>query len=116
MSHSQTKKITKMKNLHNIIQKNMESFDEKFGENSELAKFLTLKYGTHIHHAPMFNAIKELFLSSQLSIIQAIDEWAEQMKEKCPEGFEQCFETHKEHKEVLSDLHSFLNEAKNKLQ
>ena len=128
-----------MKNLHDIIQKNSEMFDTKFtrlvhfhrgevviqsadgsypiGQN-EKGEFTTNP----------FDVIKAFFLSSQLSIIQAIDEWAESKKEsvidnpRC-EGngcklSNLCWSCTKVvgHNSALSELHSFLEEAKTKLQ
>lgn len=82
----------------------MEEFDEKFPIN-------TRKYTTELAQGwvDLTNDLKKDFkvysLSSQLSIIQAIDEWAEK---NCKErGAERIY---------LSDLRSFLKEAKNKLQ
>jgi hypothetical protein len=89
-----------MKNLHDIIQKNMEEFDEKF-------PFGILLENDPDNYAP---EIKSHLLSSQLSIIQAIDEWAEDNVWNCGDRLSP------ENVVSLSDLRSFLKEAKTKLQ
>lgn len=102
-----------MKNLHDIIQKNMEEFDEKF-------PFGILLENDPDNYAP---EIKFHFLSSQLSIIQAIDEWAEKNKKEEPKkcacrGDRLRCQWHTQyigHNSALSDLRSFLN-TKIKLQ
>jgi predicted restriction endonuclease len=52
-----------MKNLHDIIQKNSETFEKEF-------KYL---YGDKFAYDTDYPKVKKYFLSSQLSIIQAID-------------------------------------------
>ena len=108
-----------MKNLHDIIQKNMEEFDEKFYRLEAFVKEGII-YGKDgaIHvdkNGNQLNAIKDLFISSQLSIIQAIDEWAESNKVKDVNECENMNSGEIRNK-TLSELHSFLNNAKTKLQ
>lgn len=42
--------------MNQDIEKKIKEFEEKFGKDSELVKFLVLKYGTHVFHEPMFEA------------------------------------------------------------
>jgi hypothetical protein len=107
--------------LHEIIQKNMETFDEKFPIN-------TRKYTTELAQdwADLMNDLKKDFkshlLSSQLSIIQAIDEWAEKAKKEHPKGDPRQYNDAENtvatwaggNNNALSDLRSFLEEAKTK--
>ena len=51
------------------IQEIEKEFEEQFGKDSELNKFLTLKYGTHIHHEPVFQAIKDFLRDSHLKYL-----------------------------------------------
>ena len=60
--------------MNNFIDKKTEEFDKKLGKNSELNKFLVLKYGSYIHHESAFNLIKEF-------ISQALTEQQEAVKE-----------------------------------
>ena len=105
--------------LHDIIQKNMEEFDEKFhpGNGYELL----LKSPNHFQMYDVTFGIKNHLLSSQLSIIQAIDEWAGDNKIKdIPEnwltGYNRLHTEDIRHNRTLSELRSFLEEAKSKLQ
>lgn len=108
-----------MKNPHDIIQKNSETFEKDFVVRHETADPV-VRYTDAIK-------IKQFLLSSQLSIIQAIDEWAE--KNKYPKRStvdelgrhvepSEAFEIAKERgfNSALSDLRSFLKEAKTKLK
>ena len=99
-----------MKNLHDIIQKNMEEFDEIAYPvvRSEL-----------IGDEKALERLKSHLLSSQLSIIQAIDEWVE--KKQAPlflqqDGMSKDWLQEDAYKVALSDLRSFLEEAKTKLK
>jgi hypothetical protein len=100
--------------LHDIIQKNMEEFEKKFVEHCSDGNILGKDSPNEVKKA------KSFILSSQLSIIQAIDEWAErEIKE-----YEQLSDRSKNTevkksangaRKSLSDLRSFLN-TKTKLQ
>jgi hypothetical protein len=61
-----------MKNLHDIIQKNMEEFDEKY-------TWQRLGYMSNVASDMMVKELKSHLLSSQLSIIQAIDEMIDEV-------------------------------------
>ena len=99
-----------MKNLHDIIQKNMEEFERLevriSSPNSEgdveLWKRMKLLLPTAFDL--MKPDIKKFLLSSQLSIIQAIDEWAEKkLQDK---------EISNGYYNAINDLRSFLSGAK----
>ena len=117
-----------MKNLHDIIQKNSEMFDEAFPPEIllfELPSSVTDVRGTvrKMNRDIMFfngkyvpkEHIKSFILSSQLSIIQAIDEWAEKTKKQGHENVSGNTNVGI-YNSALSDLRYFLNEAKTKLQ
>ena len=58
-----------MKNLHDIIQKNMETFEKTFPSIKDVAEKVGDTYGF-----PIYIQLKDFLLSSQLSIIQAMTE------------------------------------------
>ena len=115
-----------MKNLHDIIQKNSEMFDEKF------CKIMgnVIMWNRDTPNAQIkatVTDVKSHLLSSQLSIIQAIDEWAEKNKYEIEKGLDELGRPKEPSKimeiswtkgfnTALSDLRYFLNEAKTKLQ
>lgn len=47
-----------------VIDQAENRFSEKFGKDSEMAKFLTLKYGTNIQHLRVEELIKEFIFST----------------------------------------------------
>ena len=61
--------------------KEFEEFDEKFGDESDLIHFLTIKYGTHIHHKPMLNVVKN-WISQNFTPNSLIKEKVEGMNKK----------------------------------
>ena len=99
-----------MKNLHDIIQKNSERFEKK------VSKINYRDYGID------WDDIKHFLLSSQFSIIQAIDEWADKhqfqmdIKDYLPKvkawqgGYDRPFDDG--YAQAKLDLRSFLSEAK----
>ena len=84
-----------MKKLHDIIQKNMETLEKHFPmefwatencfSNPTELEFIQWQdsqtKSANLHK----ENVKQFLLSSQLSIIQAIDEWAEESKCNVPE-------------------------------
>ena len=96
-----------MKNkLTEHVQSIGKEFDEKFGvvivDEGPDAGF------EYLSHFPSVEILKSHLLSSQLSIIQAIDEWAEKkLQDK---------EISNGYYNAMNDLRSFLEEAKTKLQ
>ena len=103
-----------MKNLHDIIQKNSETIDEKLNKYVELftmtgryddVGLLFIKTVKKVSHGHL--------LSSQLSIIQAIDEWAEGKKMESKTGLRSFdFDKARERNKLIRELRSFLSEAK----
>ena len=79
--------------FHDIIQKNMESFDEKFGQfyvsidsKTKAIRVVDIENGIKVNgedgsliECVASSDIKKFLLSSQLSIIQAIDELIEEV-------------------------------------
>ena len=105
-----------MKNLHDIIQKNMKEFEKTFPSIKDVAEKVGDTYGF-----PIYIQLKDFLLSSQLSIIQAIDEWAEKEireYEKLSDMFKniEVKKSANGARKSLSDLRSFLEKAKTKLQ
>lgn len=101
--------------LHDIIQKNMETLKEKYcrknGQTGVFEPNWFIKNGDCLK----YKDFEQDSLSSQLSIIQAIDEWAESKKVKDVNECENMNSGEIRNK-TLSELHSFLNNAKTKLQ
>ena len=89
-----------------------------YGYNDEYGYYNDWKDGVK----PIISNIKPSFLSSQLSIIQAIDEWAGKnnvllhIDEKRGDNIGVEEEWGTGYNTALSDLHSFLNEAKKLLK
>ena len=96
--------------LHDIIQKNSETFEKDFVVRHETADPV-VRYTDAIK-------IKQFLLSSQLSIIQAIDLWASLKLNVLYDsyGYEDGEPEVSAKIETLSQLRSFLGKAKNKLQ
>lgn len=63
---------TSSMSLLTIINDGDKLFDEKFGEKSELGKFLALKYGTHIHHGPVMNQVQNFIHSRELALVEGL--------------------------------------------
>ena len=100
--------------LHDIIQKNMEEFEKTFPSIKDVAEKVGDTYGF-----PIYIQLKDFILSSQLSIIQAIDEWAEKNKKPIYRNAtnakdKMIFDHSCAYNAALSDLRSFLEEAKTK--
>jgi hypothetical protein len=133
---------------HDIIQKNMESFDEKFDpcdiiDDRINPPYLSFPLCKESSEGNMLYEIKSHLLSSQLSIIQAIDEMIDEViknKEQvngfqpyhtCDEECEVHCKKERDEKKIFFDgfddgrnmmkidlmkIRSFLKEAKTKLQ
>ena len=91
----------------------METFEKTFPSIKDVAEKVGDSYGF-----PIYIQLKDFLLSSQLSIIQAIDEWAESKELITEMGLsnEIIHARMLGFNEALSDLRSFLKEAKTKLK
>ena len=91
----------------------MKEFEKTFPSIKDVAEKVGDTYGF-----PIYIQLKDFLLSSQLSIIQAIDEWAEGKKTEDTDyrdnDYTRGMEAGKNY--LVDDLHSFLEEAKTKLQ
>ena len=105
--------------LTTIIDEGDVLFGEKFPEKCKVCKlegvntlgeyFCSYEKSTHIWERP--EAIKSHIHSRELALLKGVWQEVEEMKGKCPEGFEQCFEKHAEHKAALSSLQAKIQEA-----
>ena len=107
--------------LHDIIQKNMETFENAdFRVPDEASARSIANFGDETLHLELvdWKKLKQFILSSQLSIIQAIDEWASLKLNVLYDsyGYEDGEPEVSAKIETLSQLRSFLEEAKTKLQ
>ena len=96
-------------NLHNIIQKNMDKISNYYG---------SFTYSDKVNQNGHNKLIQDVE-NAQLSIIQAIDEWAK--KQKPPvffqqDGMSKDWLQDDAYMVALSDLRSFLEEAITKLK
>ena len=87
----------------------METFEKTFPSIKDVAEKVGDSYGF-----PIYIQLKDFLLSSQLSIIQAIDEWAESKKQEINKIPTDGIRVGK--MRLLADLRSFLKEAKTKLK
>ena len=99
--------------LHEIIQKNMEEFEKEFN------RYPSINMTPEVGKSSLLMDLEDFLLSSQLSIIQAIDEWAEKNKKPIYRNAtnakdKMIFDHSCAYNAALSDLRSFLEEAKTK--
>ena len=66
-----------------------ERFDKKFGKESELAKFMLLKYGTQIFHTAVHERVLD-FIEQEIS--QALENERNRIKNKLKEYQEKGFD------------------------
>ena len=100
-------------------------FENEFGKDSELNKFLTLKYGTHIHHEPVMNLVKSfihtLRIEDRTSLLAEVEGIIETMKKPkkqipipCQDGLLGCAVYHC--KEIEPEENKLLDEIIKKIK